>query len=153
MENNFKIIFKSRPIPIFPSYRPMYRIAQVLLVLKINSVGGKASLLKLHLFSWAFKSYDNLTLLKNFVLSNFQNKLLYFGIEPSLNRALNLAIGEGLISFDSAKYSITEKGENFVAEILKDKEIFLSERIVLDAIGKKLTEKEILKLEKLWKNA
>lgn len=153
MEDSFKISFTSRPIPLFPSYRPMYRIAQILLVLKLNSVGGKASLLKLHLFSWAFKSSENFTRLKAYVTSNYQEKLLYFGIEPSLNRALNFAIGEGLISSDGIRYTITPKGDNFANEILSDAELFMYERSMLRLIGKNISEKKITELENFWKNA
>jgi hypothetical protein len=150
---SFKITFTSRPVPLFPSYRPLYRISLMLLVLKLNSVGGKASLLKMHLFSWGFKSNDNLKKLAEFVTSNFQKKLLYFGIEPSLNRALDLAIGEGLISSDGYRYAITAKGEDFVSQLLKDDNLFILEKQILATIGKNINEKRITELENFWKNA
>ena len=153
MNNIPKVTFKPRPIPLFSSYRPMYRIAQILLVLKLNSNGGKASLLKLHLFSWAFKSYENLVRLKDYVTSNFQNELLYFGIEPTLNRALNMAIGEGLISSNGVRYLITEKGEAFIKAVIQDNELFFQEKPILNLIGKRIDESKIAQLEKKWKNA
>jgi len=152
-DNSFKITFTSRPLSLFPSYRPMYRIAQILLVLKLNSVGGKASLLKLHLFSWAFKSSQNLAKLQDYVTLNFQSKLLYFGIEPSLNRALDFAIGEGLITSTGFRYTITDKGDEFIGKIISDNEVFMREKEVLNIIGKRINETKITQLENFWKNA
>lgn len=149
----YKISFNSRPISLFPSYRPMLRIAQILLVLKINSNGGKASLLKLHLFSWGFKSINNLQKIKDFVISDFQDNIMYFGIEPTLNRALSLAIGEGLVAPSGQKYSITEKGEKLVSSIISDNEVFVEEKPILNFIGKKINESKITQLENKWKNA
>src|SRR5690606_40901210 len=94
------ISFTERATPLFRSYRPMYKVSQILMVLFYNGFGGKASLLKLHLFSWALKSTENLELLKEFATSNGQIKLRFFGIESTLNRALNLAYAEKLIDFE-----------------------------------------------------
>lgn len=45
---NFK--FAIQPIPIPPDLRPMWKIAQILLVLKICSRSDKATLIKLQLY-------------------------------------------------------------------------------------------------------
>lgn len=154
MENkNYKVTFSSRPKPLFPGYRPLYKISLILIILKVNSNGGKASLLKLHLFSWALKSLENLETLKELVTSNFQKRILYFGIEPSLNRALNLAVGEGLVSMEGDKYAITSKGDAFVKRVISDPELFTSEKPVLNLIGKKINESRISQLKTFWKNA
>jgi hypothetical protein len=147
------IVFEPKPISLFPSYRPMYRIAQILLILYMNCKEGKSSLLKLHLFSWGFKSEDNLDKLKLFVTSNFGSSIQYFGIEPSLNRALNFALGEELIGFDGNRYFIKEKGVAFVKLIINDKELFENEKPILKLIGKRIGENQVVKLEKRWKNA
>ena len=154
MENYIqKISFSSKPISIYPSYRPMYRIALNLIILKLNCNGSKASLLKLHLFSWGLKQEQNLEILKEFVTSNFVKKIEYFSIEPSLNRALKLAEYEGLIGFDGSKYFLKEKGDNFLNKILNDESIFSSEIQVLKLIGKKINENRISQLQQNWLNA
>lgn len=91
--------------------------------------------------------------LSEFVTSNFQKKLLYFGIEPSLNRALDFAIGEGLISSDGYRYALTIKGDAFVQQIIQDRDLFTFEKQILLAIGKNINEKRITELENFWKNA
>ena len=147
------LTFDPKPIPIFPSYRPMYRITQILLVLKLNCLGNKSSLLKLHFFSWGFKSESNLEELKNFAVNKVINKISFFGIEPSLNRALDFAVGENLIGFDGSRYFLKTKGDDFVKIILEDEELFTYEKQVLKLIDKKITEKRISQLETEWKNA
>ncbi len=146
------ITFEPKPIPIFPNYRPMYRVGQILLILHFNSIASKASLLKLHLFSWALNQDKNLQVLQQFVISKFKTRLQYFGIEPSLNRALNYGIAEGLIHFDGSKYQISEKGLKFLKLILEDEELFQNEKAVLQTIGKKISESKVVELKKSWEN-
>lgn len=153
MEDNKYISFTERELPLYVNYRPMYKVSQVLLILYFNGYAGKASLLKLHLFSWALKSNDNLNLLKVFVTSNYQNKLEFFGIESTLNRALNLAYAEKLVDFDKGNYKISEKGRQFVEQINEDESLFLDEKQILKFIGKKIPEKIIDGLINQWKNA
>ena len=147
------IVFNERPLPLYPSYRPMYKVSLILLVLSINGYSGKASLLKLHLFSWALKSHKNLEALKDFVVSNYKKDLKFFGIELTLNRALNLAIAENLISFQDEKYSLLEKGAEFSKYLLKTKDLFIYEKQILKLIGKSITDDKMNELLKHWKNA
>jgi len=147
------ITFTERKTPLYPSYRPMYKVSQILLILYYNGYAGKASLLKLHLFSWALKSYENMNVLKEFVTSNYQNKLHFFGIESTLNRALNLAYAEKLIDFDKGNYKLLEKGKTFAETLDKDESIFTNEKQILKLIGKKIPEKVIKNLVNLWNNA
>lgn len=148
------IVFNERPLPLYPSYRPMYKVSLILLVLSINGYSGKASLLKLHLFSWALKSQKNLEALKDFVVSNnYKKDLKFFGIELTLNRALNLAIAENLILFKDDKYSLLKKGVEFSTYLLDSKELFIYEKQILKLVGKKITEDKMNELLKHWKNA
>lgn len=145
--------FTDRPTPLYPSYRPMYRVAQILMILNYNGYGGKASLLKLHMFSWALKSSKNMEELKSFVVSNHRTRLRFFGIESTLNRALNLAYAEGLIGFSNGIYSLKDKGIQFADELDKDEELFIEEKQYLKFIGKKVPEKIIKELVNVWKHA
>lgn len=153
MEGNKYISFNERKTPLYPNYRPMYKVSQILLILYFNGYAGKASLLKLHLFSWALKSYENMNSLKEFVTSNYEQKLHFFGIESTLNRALNLAYAEKLIDFDNGSYKLLEKGKSFAEEIIEDETLFTNEKQVLKLIGKKIPEKIINNLINHWKNA
>lgn len=143
MEEKKYISFTEREMPMYINYRPMYKVSQILLILYFNGYAGRASLLKLHLFSWALKSYENLNTLKDFVTSNYQNKLQFFGIESTLNRALNLAYAEKLIDFDKGNYKLLEKGKKFAEKINEDETLFVNEKQVLKLIGKKYPKKSL----------
>ncbi|AIZ40347.1 hypothetical protein [Cellulophaga baltica] len=153
MEEKKYISFNERKTPLYPSYRPMYKVSQILLILYYNGYAGKASLLKLHLFSWALKSYENMNTLKEFVTSNYEQELHFFGIESTLNRALNLAYAEKLIDFDNGSYKLLEKGKTFAEEMIEDETLFTNEKQILSLIGKKIPEKIINNLINHWKNA
>lgn len=153
MEENKYISFTERKTPLYPNYRPMYKVTQILLILHYNGYAGKASLLKLHLFSWAMKSYENMNSLKEFVTSNYERKLHFFGIESTLNRALNLAYAEKLINFDNGNYKLLEKGELFAEQLINDETLFVNEKQVLKLIGKKIPERIINNLINHWRNA
>ena len=153
MEENKYISFTERKTPLYPSYRPMYKVSQILLILHYNGYAGKASLLKLHLFSWAMKSYENMNSLKEFVTSNYEQKLHFFGIESTLNRALNLAYAEKLIDFENGSYKLLEKGKLFAGQLIEDETLFVNEKQVLQLVGKKIPERIINNLVNHWNNA
>jgi|SRR5690625_547469 len=154
MEQNIHhLTFTDRPISLYPSYRPMYKISLILMILHYNGYGGKASLLKLHLFSWALKSKKNLNAFKAFVTQDSKDNIKFFGIELTLNRALNLAYAQELIDVEKGKYFLLKKGDEFVKYLIEDKELFVYEKQVLSFIGKKITEKKITELINYWNNA
>jgi Mn-dependent DtxR family transcriptional regulator len=62
-------------------------------------------------------------------------------------------MGEGLVTFDGSRYSITEKGTSLVNDILKYPDLFSDLLPTLAVIGKRLNEAKIEQLEKTWKNA
>lgn len=152
-ELNFKnISFTKKPISIPAEYRPLYKIAQICLILKYTCVGSKSSLLKLHLFSWTFKSIENRNTLLQFIKSNYETDLSVWGIEPTLNRALHLAVSENYCSYSKGKYTLEEKGLNFTNIIEADVEILKDEIELLKIIGKKsITEDRLQILSNKWK--
>lgn len=145
-----KLHFARKAMPIIPEHRPMYKISQILLILKISSQGSKSSLLRLHLFNWALKDEQRSRMLVN----SAESKILSFGVwgmDPALNMALNYAAAEELIKKSSAGYEITKKGQDF----LKNgsiTELFDDEVKVLTTVGKKITEKMVKDVAKRWKN-
>lgn len=147
-----KVTFTKRPIPVPVSYRPMFKISEIVLVLKLCCRSETSDLLKLHLFSWAFKSSSNLNNLKNYVSNNFQGGFTIWGIEPALNRALQFAIADGICMLtEGKKYQLASKGESLYNVINKDKELFVVEKTILKFIGKnKITEARIRSMSQNW---
>jgi hypothetical protein len=148
-----KLSFSKRPIPIPADYRPMYKIALIVLILKICCRSNKASLLKLHLFSWALTSKKHSKLLIDFVDSNFQGEFSVWGIEPALNRALQLATAEKICELSDGKnYKLTdEKGIKFYDMLMADKELLVDEKSFLNTIGKNIiTDTRINSMTRQW---
>ena len=147
-----KLSFTQRPIPIPADYRPMYKIALIVLILRLCCRVETSNLLKLHLFSWALTSDKNLSKLREYVTSNFNSDFSVWGIEPALNRALQLAIAENICEVVSGKsYKLTEKGFKFYEMINADSELFEKEKTFLNFIGKsKITDSRINAMSNPW---
>jgi len=148
-----KLSFTKRPIPIPADYRPMYKIALIVLILKLCCRGGKSILLKLHLFSWALTSKKHASLLTSFINNNFKGEFSVWGIEPALNRALQLATAEKICELNDGKnYVLTsDKGIQFFNMIMADKELLEDEKAFLKSIGKNtITDSRINTMTKQW---
>lgn len=145
------LTFTRKPMPVIPEQRPMYKIAMILLILKICSSGGKSSLLRLHLFNWALfdeKRFQSL------VLSAERKELIMgvWGVDPSLNMALALAVSEQLLMKENnGSYKITTKGDLFIADS-KLITLFSSEVLQLKKVSKKITEAMVKAAAKRWEN-
>ena len=148
-----KLSFSQRPISIPAEYRPMYKIALIVMILRICCRAETSNLLKLHLFSWALSSEVNLSILREYVTSNFKSDFSVWGIEPTLNRALQLAIAENICKVVNGKnYKLTEKGFQFYEMIIADSQLYEKEKAFLNFIGKnKFTDNRINAMSNQWK--
>ncbi|MGL6170565.1 MAG: hypothetical protein ACRC1S_01515 [Vibrio sp.] len=144
-----KLIFNRKKSAVIPELRPMYKIGKLLLILKLCCSGGKASLLKLHLFNWAMLEPQRMKALQ---VSAEKKELLVgvWGIDPSLNMALSYATSEGLLArISNGAYQLTAKSESFIAGS-KLIELFDSEAKELKVIAKKITETMVSNAAKRW---
>ncbi|MDN3697036.1 hypothetical protein QWY97_06685 [Vibrio cortegadensis] len=144
-----KLLFNRKRSAVIPELRPMYKVGKLLLILKLCCSGGKASLLKLHLFNWAMLDPQRLKALQ---LSAEKKELLLgiWGIDPSLNMALSYATSEGLLArTNNGAYQLTAKSENFISGT-KLVELFDPEAGELKLIAKKITEKMVTQAAKRW---
>ena len=108
--------------------------------------------MKLHLLSWALASQKNMTELGNYITSNFKSDFSVWGIEPALNRALQLAVAENICEIVNGKnYKLTEKGNKFFQMIKADTELFDIEKSFLTLIGKNtITDSRITSMTQKW---
>ncbi len=152
MSNQIKNVqFSKKPIPIPVDYRPTYKIAHIVLILKLTCIGNKSSLLKLHLMNWALKNDNHKDQIINLINSNYNTDITVWGIEPAMNRALVFCVAENLCTMEGGKYKLTEKGDRFYTSIIVDKELFADEREFLTYIGKtKITEHRIETIANKW---
>lgn len=146
-----KLFFTRKPMPVLPEHRPMLKIAMILLILRVCSRGASSSLIRLHLFNWAWQDESRMQTL---VLSAERKQLIVgvWGVDPALNMALAYAVSNRLIAKQSnGSYKITAKGDEFFdgAELIK---LFEDEVKILNQIGKKITENMIKDVAKGWEN-
>lgn len=144
------IKFSKKPISIPVDYRPMYKIAQIVMILSITCIGNKCSLLKLHLLSWALKDDENKDKVLELIKNNYEPDIAVWGIEPALNRALLFCAAEGICIIEHGKYLLTKKGEEFFKLIVKA-DIFKEEFVFLNFVGKrKITDNRIASISNKW---
>jgi hypothetical protein len=146
------LLFERRPAPVLAEHRPLYKICQLLLVLRVSSRGGKSTLPRLHLFNWALKRTDRLRMLVDAEKTKVL-RVTAWGFDPAVSIALRYAVAEALIQATSISYQITEKGETLIDEALKDDTVFAQERQLLKEIGKNITESMVDNVAKGWEAA
>lgn len=144
-----RITFKRKPMPIYAGFRPLFKIVLILLILDLASRGKSSSLIRLHLFVWVLKDEQR----QNMLLKTVEDKIdipSVWGVEPSVNFALQFAIAEGLVQKNGTSFKISPKGILF----MKDSnayELFVDETVFLKKIGSKITETMIITATNLWK--
>lgn len=147
-----RLCFVRRPSPVLVEHRPLYKIAQLLLVLQMSSRGGKSTLPRLHLFNWALKGTDRMQKLVDAAKAKALH-MTAWGFDPALAIAIRLAVAESLVEATSTGYQLTEKGRAFITEVLKDADAFALERKLLTQIAKDITEAMVEKVAKGWESA
>lgn len=143
--------FVRRSSPVLVEHRPLYKISQLLLVLYISSRGGKSTLPRLHLFNWALKRMDRIQKLVDAAKGSVL-QMAAWGFDPALAIAIRVAVAEDLVQPTSTGYQLSEKGRNFIVEVLKDPDAFPGERVLLTEIGKEITEAMVDKVAKGWES-
>jgi len=91
--------------------------------------------------------------LSEYIKSDFKIDFSIWGIEPALNRALQLAVAENICDIIHGKnYILTAKGNKFFEMINTDSELFKMEKTFLTSIGKnKITDSRINQIIQKWK--
>lgn len=145
-----KIAFSRRPVPIPADYRPLYRIGQLLLILKLNCRSSTGSLLKLHLFHWGLKTERNRSVLLELVDGGRTSALVIWGFDPALNRALQFALSEEVCVLRDGKYTLTAKGDRLATAFLREGEVYEAEKAFLTGLGKNVSERAINTLTHTW---
>lgn len=148
-EGKVRLLFQLRPAPVLAEHRPLYKMSQLLLVLRMASRGGKSSLPRLHLFNWALKRTDRSARLTEAAKSK-ELRVPAWGFDPAVAIALKYAVAEGLIQTVSTGYELTEHGMAYVDAVVKDDGIFGTEKNILIAVGKDITEKMVEAVAKGW---
>jgi hypothetical protein len=141
--------FTERPISVPGDLRIAWRLGLVILILN-GCRGKKASLPKLHLLVDALKSPAMTMRLRSTLEGSSPLSQTRLRIEPALGRALDLAVGEGLLTVESGPaYRLTPKGRDAASHLIQDHAIFGSEKGFLDSSGMKVSEAFVTRVVRL----
>ncbi|MDR6522196.1 hypothetical protein EJP69_14185 [Variovorax gossypii] len=152
IEERRHLVFERRPAPVLVEHRPLYKICQLLLVLRLSSRGGKSTLPRLHLFNWALKRTGRMQKLVDAAKAKALH-ITAWGFDPAVAIAIRYAVAEDLIKTTSTGYQITGKGQALIDEVLEDEATFSQERALLKEIGKEITENMVESVAKGWESA
>ena len=141
-----RFVFRRRPFSIPADLRPLWRISLVILILRKCCQRQRSHLRRLHVLNWACSSPENrdefVALLDGQILPDS----IIVRYEPWLDRAIELAEGEGLLSRHGAVVELTPEGMEMASQIMADNRILAPEKEFLEVVGRKASEKAIKEL-------
>jgi hypothetical protein len=113
------------------------------LVLIINKCcrSGRTSLTRLHVLSWGVRTKDSREAVISAIEGTLAPDALVVRFEPSLNRAVDFAIGEGLIRRAGGnKIELTPKGKALAEELAEVDTAYMVEKLFIETIRQGVTE-------------
>lgn len=134
--------FDRRPAPIPAALRPEWRIATLVLTLH-QCWGSRATRRQLHVLNWAIRTAEARTTFLHVISGNVRPDEAIVRFDPVVDRALQFAAGESLVTVSGEMVFLTEKGEQFVKNITRQKDCLVEEKTFLAAIGRKLTQTQV----------
>lgn len=134
-------VFNRRATAVPGDLRPLWRIDLVLLMLRKCCRGGRSSFARLHVLSWASLSPESRSLLVRMLDKEETVESLIVRVEPSLNRAVDLAIGEGLIRrVNGNRYELTPAGVARADTLVETEDCLDEEKAFVEQVGRRVTE-------------
>jgi hypothetical protein len=148
-ELSVPITFRRRPIAIPGDLRPHWQIGVILLMLWKCGRKAKASLQKIHILNWAVRDFGRQRYLLGYLDGEVGPEDVIVRYEPGLDRALRLAVAEGLVAVvGTNQLQLTPKG-SAVAQQIEAGDCLRSEKNFLGELGAQATEKRMKALMRL----
>ena len=136
-----KFLFRRQPVAIPGDLRPGWRIGLLVLLLNNCCRSGRTSLARLHVLSWGIRTKENRRDLQAAIEGTLSPDSLVIRVEPFLNRAVDFAIGEGLVRRSGgSKIELISKGKELARELGKIETIYVIEKQFIEAIHQEVTE-------------
>jgi len=143
-DENQKIIFSQKPISIPSDLRPIYKMSQILLMLKFNGYKERLSIVQIQYLNWLLKHQEELVEL------NIKKDTLPFDIihlDNTVKKALDYCLGEKLINIlDNGKFELLSKGKKMVNLIIEEKIMKKNIKILKTLSKQKVSETQIKKI-------
>lgn len=143
LESNLSvpIVFRRRPIDIPGEMRPAWRIAFIVLMLHQCCRGGQSSIRRLHVFNWCSKTVEGSNLLRRAVSERLPPGSILVRIEPSLARAVDFAIGAGVLQREGKdRIKLSNEGRRLAVELIDDDSVLARQKQWATALGNTVTE-------------
>jgi hypothetical protein len=134
--------FERQPAPVPAALRPEWRIASLLLTLH-QCWGNRATRRQLHVLNWGIRTPAARQAFLHVMSGNLRPDEAIVRFDPVVDRALQFATGESLVTISGDLVFLTDKGEQFVKRLLKEKDCMVEEKSFVSAIGKKLTQVQV----------
>jgi len=142
------VIFRLNPIPVPFRSRISFCVAQITLILALNSSKSSCSEIKIHTITSALTKRKEF----NDLIAYCKNPNIYMNFAPNLDpcvtKAIRFALKDNIfIKLGNGNYKLTNKGKTF-AENIKSYGLMTDEIEALEELGTTLTEKLLKRLIK-----
>ncbi len=134
--------FDRRPTPVPAALRPEWRIASLLLALR-QCWGNRATRRQLHVLNWALRTPEARATFAHVIAGNIRPDEAIVRFDPVVDRALQFAEGEKLITTSGEVVILTSRGSEFVQKLLHNKDCMQVEKEFLSSLGRKLTQAQV----------
>ncbi len=135
--------FSRRPSPLPADLRAEWRLAAIALILK-KCRGERATLKQLHVLNWAMRTAKSRDAFIKMLSHDRRLDDPVVRFEPSLNRAIALALAENLLLREpNGTIRLTEKGGRLTEEIMGASTCLAAEKEFLSRITGKVTQRQI----------
>jgi hypothetical protein len=134
--------FERRPAPVPAALRPEWRVASLLLTLR-QCWGNRATQRQLQVLNWAIRTPESRDAFFHVISGSLRPDEPIVRFDPVVDRALQFAAGESLVTVSGDTVFMTNKGERFVKRLMKEKDCMAEEKLFLSTIGRKLTQIKI----------
>lgn len=144
------ILFDAKPDAVPYNYRISYKVSLICIMIKLCCGRRGCSLLKMHIILNGISNDKMYKKIIHFIKSKY-NRDFIVRFDPSINRALEYALGDGLIAQQiNGSYKLLEKGRMLVEHILQKDDLLINEKKMLKEISVDLTEELIKEISERW---
>jgi len=134
--------FRVRPVAVPGELRISWRLAVITLMLH-HCRQQRASLIKLHILNDVIRSPSSASLLRRIMAGELGSIWWQTRIEPAFGRALDLAVGNGLVEWVGTSQgrglALTQMGKTAAAEV-NALDVLPTEKEILKEFGPAVTE-------------
>jgi hypothetical protein len=135
-------VFRRRPVAVPADLRPTWRIGIIVLLLKNCCRAGKSSLGRLHVLSWATRTSENQRNLIAAAQDDLPLTSILVRFDPFLDRAIDFAFGEGLVSHgDGKSVELTSTGRQLAVELENHESLYSEEKRFISLVRRGITER------------